>query len=283
MSDRQDESTPPGEGPDRSPVPQFLDLLRLDGRGYVVAGAGQGIGRQACHALVQAGADRIVCVDVDEQRANAIARELDEAAGRSVGVAWAGDVTARDEAARLARDAEAQLGTVSGFVDIIGVSRWESILDMTDETFDWEIDICFRHAFLLSQELGRRMVEAGGGSMVFVSSVSGLTAAPMHAAYGAAKAALMAWVQSLAVELGPSGIRANTVAPGAILTPRMAALLDEQQRERNAANAPVQRMAATSEIASVILFLLSDMASYISGQTLIADGGVSVKFPYQHL
>jgi NAD(P)-dependent dehydrogenase (short-subunit alcohol dehydrogenase family) len=265
---------------DQSPIPDFLGRLRLDGRGYVVAGAGQGMGRHTCHALAQAGAEAIVCVDLEADRAADIAAELDEASGRRVAVPWVGDVTTRADAARLAADAEAALGRISGLVDIIGMARWQSILEMEDETFDWEIDICLRHAYLLSQEIGRRMVASGGGSMVFIASVSGLTGAPMHAAYGAAKAGLMAWVQSLAVELGPHEVRANAVAPGTILSPRMDAAFTDEQRAANAANAPLGRMGATSDIAAAALFLTSDLAGYVTGRTLVVDGGVDAKFPY---
>jgi NAD(P)-dependent dehydrogenase (short-subunit alcohol dehydrogenase family) len=160
------------------------------------------------------------------------------------------------------------------------MARWQSILEMEDETFDWEIDICLRHAYLLSQELGRRMVASGGGTMVFIASVSGLTAAPMHAAYGAAKAGLMAWVQSLAIELGPHAVRANAIAPGTILSPRMDAVFNEDQRRTNAENAPLQRMGSTSDIASAALFLSSDLSGYVTGRTLVVDGGVDAKFPY---
>ncbi|MCU0311080.1 MAG: SDR family oxidoreductase [Acidimicrobiales bacterium] len=265
---------------DPSPVPDFLDRLRLDGKGFVVAGAGQGMGRMTAHALAQAGATRVVCVDLEPDRAADIAAELDDATGRSVAVPWVGDVTTREGAARLAVEAEEALGRIDGLVDIIGMARWQSILEMEDETFDWEIDICLRHAYLLSQECGRRMVRSGGGTMVFIASVSGLTAAPMHAAYGAAKAALMAWVQSLAVELGPLGVRANAVSPGTILSPRMDAAFTEEQRAANAANAPLGRMGATSDIAAAALFLSSDLARYVTGRTLVVDGGVDAKFPY---
>jgi NAD(P)-dependent dehydrogenase (short-subunit alcohol dehydrogenase family) len=151
---------------------------------------------------------------------------------------------------------------------------------MTDETFDWEIDICLRHAFLLSQAFGRLMSKSGGGTMVFIASVSGFTAAPMHAAYGAAKAGLMAWVQTLAIELGGFGIRANAVAPGTILSPRMEAVFNDEQRALNAGNAPLQKMGATSDIASAALFFSSDMSAYVTGRTLVVDGGVDAKFPY---
>ena len=260
---------------DDSPIPDFLSRLRLDGRNYVVAGAGMGMGRQTAHALAQAGAAKIVCIDVEADRAADIAAEIGD-----VAVPWVGDVTTRADAARLAVEAEAACGRIDGLVDIIGMARWQSILEMEDETFDWEIDICLRHAYLLSQELGRRMVAAGGGTMVFIASVSGLTAAPMHAAYGAAKAGLMAWVQSLAIELGPHGVRANAIAPGTILSPRMDAAFTAEQRRMNAENAPLQRMGSTSDIASAALFLSSDLSAYVTGRTLVVDGGVDAKFPY---
>lgn len=260
---------------DPSPIPDYVSRLRLDGRSYVVAGAGMGMGRQTAHALVQAGAARVVCVDVEADRAGEVAAEIGAAA-----IPWVGDVTTREGAERLAAEAWAACGRVDGLVDIIGMARWQSILDMTDETFNWEIDICLRHAYLLSQQLGRRMVEAGGGTMVFIASVSGLTAAPMHAAYGAAKAGLMAWVQSLAVELGPHNVRVNAVAPGTILSPRMDAVFTDQQRKVNAENVPLQRIGATSDIASAALFLTSDLSSYINGRSIVVDGGVDAKFPY---
>lgn len=116
--------------------------------------------------------------------------------------------------------------------------------------------------------------------MTFVASVSGLTAAPRHAAYGAAKAGLMALVRSAAVELGPDNIRVNAVAPGVVWTPRVSGYLGEEGKQRNAANAPLRRVALPSNIASALLFFVSDLADYVTGQTLVVDGGVGAKFPY---
>ena len=259
---------------DNQPVPDYTARLRVDGRSYVVVGAGQGMGRQTCHALTQAGAARIVCVDIDDDRADDIAKEI------GIGVPWSGDVTKRADAARLAKFAETQLGTINGFVDIVGMARWSSLLDMDDENWDWSLDINLRHAFLLSQEFGRRMVKTGGGTMVFIASVSGRSAAPMHAAYGAAKAGLMAWIQSIAVELGPFGVRANAVAPGVILTPRMEATFNDEQRAANNAVVPLGRMGMPEDIAGAVLFLTSDLSSFVSGRTLVVDGAVDAKFPY---
>jgi NAD(P)-dependent dehydrogenase (short-subunit alcohol dehydrogenase family) len=259
---------------DNTPVPNYPDLLRVDGRNYVVVGAGQGMGRQTCHALTQAGAAKVVCVDIEEERAKDIAQEI------GIGIAWSGDVTKRSEAQRLGAFAEEQLGTIHGLVDIVGMARWASVLEVDDENWDWSLDMNLRHAYLVSQELGRRMVQTGGGTMVFIASVSGLSGAPMHAAYGAAKAGLMAYIQTLAVELGPQGIRANAVAPGVILTPRMEAIYSDEQRVANNAVVPLGRMGRPADIAGAALFLTSDLSSFVSGRTIVVDGAVDAKFPY---
>lgn len=263
---------------DQSPVPDFISRLRLDGKSYVVAGAGVGMGRMTSHALAQAGAAHIITVDVDPERAAEIAAEVGP-----IATPWSGDLTSRADVEALAEFAETTMGKIDGFVDIIGMARWQSILDMDDDNFDWSLSINLRHAYLLSQQLGLRMKETGGGTMTFIASVSGLTGAPMHAGYGAAKAGLMAWIKTLAVELGPFNIRANAVAPGTILSPRMDAIFTQQQRDTNAANTPLARMGGTYDIASAALFLTSPLADYITGHTIVVDGGVGAKFPYPTL
>jgi NAD(P)-dependent dehydrogenase (short-subunit alcohol dehydrogenase family) len=257
---------------DDSDVPDYPSRLRLDGRGFVVIGAGQGIGRQATHALTSVGA-RTFCVDKDPDLAADIAGEVG-------GVAWSGDATQRADAERLFADAESALGRIDGLVDIVGMARYASLVDLDDENWDWHFDIVLRHAWLAMQLGAKRMIATGGGSMVFVASVSGITAAPLHAAYGAAKAGLMALVKSAAVELGPANVRVNAVAPGVVWTPRVSAYLGNDGRARNSENAPLRRVALPEDIASALLFLASDLAGYVTGQTLVVDGGVGAKFPY---
>jgi len=257
---------------DNSSVPDYLASLRLDQKNFIVLGAGQGMGRQTCHALHQGGA-RILCVDVDEHRANEIAAEVS-------GIPWQADCTQRDDIQKLVDVASRRLGPVSGFVDIIGLALWGSLLDMDDASWDRQFDIVLRHAYLMAQIAGRHMRENGGGSMVFIASISGLSGAPNHAAYGAAKAGLMSWVRSIALELGPHGIRANAVAPGTVVTPRRGnAKYSEEQQAEIARTIPLGRRGKTSEIASAALFLSSPLASYISGQTIVVDGGLICRFP----
>ena len=257
---------------DDSEVPDYANLLRLDGRRFVLIGAGQGIGRQATHALASNGA-KTFCVDLDADLAADIAKEVD-------GSAWSGDATKREEAERLFRDATAELGGIDGIVDIVGMARYAGFLDIDDDNWNWHHDIVLRHAYLAMTIGGKALVDSGGGVMVFIASVSGLTSAPMHAAYGAAKAGLMAFVKSAAVELGPLGVRVNAVAPGVVWTPRVSQLIGEEGRASSAANVPIGRVALPRDIAQAVLFFASDLSAYVNGQTLVVDGGVSAKFPY---
>ncbi|MEI8000602.1 MAG: SDR family oxidoreductase [Actinomycetes bacterium] len=256
---------------DDTPVPDYANRVRLDGRRFVLIGAGQGIGRQAAHALSANGA-RVLCVDVDGDLAGDIAEEVG-------GVAWSGDATDRGEVERMFADATAAFGGVDGLVDIVGISRFVDLLDYTDDEWNWHFDMNLRHAFLAMQ-YGAKAMKDHGGTMVFVASVSGITGAPRHAAYGAAKAGLMSLVRSGALELGPLGIRVNAVAPGVVWTPRVSGYLGDEGRTRNTENAPIGRVALPQDIASALLFFASDLADYVSGQVIAVDGGVGAKFPY---
>lgn len=255
---------------DDTPVPDYQGLLRLDGRRFVVVGAGQGIGRQAAHALASSGA-KLVCVDNRDDLAKEIADEVG-------GIACVADATKREDADQAVAVATSELGGLDGLVDIVGMARYGPAVDASDDDWEWTFDVNLRHAVLFAQAAAKVM--ADGGAMVFVASASGLTSAPMHAPYGAAKAGLMSWVRSLAVELGPKGIRVNAVAPGLVWTPRVSQFVGEEGREQNIKNTPLRRIAQPSDIASGILYLASDLAGFVTGQTLSIDGGVGVKFPY---
>lgn len=255
---------------DDSPVPSYGDKLRLDGKGIILVGAGQGIGRQTAHALSQAGA-RVFCIDNQEDLAKEVADEVD-------GFPWVADARSRTDVEQAVTAAASALGTIDGLVDIVGMAKYADLVDITEEEYDWAFDMSLKHAVLFSQFAGRSM--RSGGAMVFVASVSGLLSAPRHAAYGAAKAALMSWVRTLAVELGPRGVRANAVAPGFVWTPRVSQIVGEKGREHQAKLSPLNDVAMPSDIASAILFLSSDLSRYVTGQTLVVDGGVNIRFPY---
>ncbi len=257
---------------DETDVPSYPDRVRLDGRGAIVVGAGQGIGRQTAHALAQAGA-KVFCVDNQPALAEEIAAEVG-------GVAHVCDARERADVEAAVAAAHTALGSIDALVDIVGMARYGDLVDTTDEDWDWTQGMVLRHAFLFAQHAGRLMAANGGGAMVFVASVSGISSAPRHAAYGVAKAGLMSLVRSLAVELGPQGVRANAVAPGVVWTPRVSTLLGDDGRAAQSKNSPLRRVALPADIAAAALFLVSDLSAYVTGQTLVVDGGVGVKFPY---
>jgi NAD(P)-dependent dehydrogenase (short-subunit alcohol dehydrogenase family) len=257
---------------DDTPVPDYAARLRLDGQAFVVVGAGQGIGRQTSHALTQVGAS-VLAVDVERDRAEEIAAEVG-------GVACVADARQRGDVERIVDDAVATFGRLDGIVDIVGASRFGNFVDDTDDDWEWTFDIVLRHALLVGQIGGRRLAATGGGVLAFVASISGLTSAPKHAAYGAAKAGLMSLVRTLAVELGPAGVKVNAVAPGGTWTPRMSAALGDDAREIISAGIPRRRMALSDDIASALLFLCSPLSDYVHGQVLVVDGGGHIDYPY---
>jgi NAD(P)-dependent dehydrogenase (short-subunit alcohol dehydrogenase family) len=250
------------------PVPDYLSLLRLDGRGFVVLGAGQGIGEQTAHALAQAGA-RVLCVDRDEGLATRIA----EATG---GKACAAEVTSRAEMQRIFAEARSAFGRIHGVVDIIGVAGIKPLSQTDDEAWDRQFDIVLRHAYLALQIGGELMAADGGGSLTFVGSMSGNLAVPNQTAYGVSKAALHHLVRCAGAEYGPHGVRVNAVAPGYVRTPRLNGRLDDAAWQAIGKTVPLGRAATPAEIAGPLLFLSSDLGAHVTGAVLAVDGGVSV-------
>jgi NAD(P)-dependent dehydrogenase (short-subunit alcohol dehydrogenase family) len=246
---------------DRSEVPDYRALARLDDRRFVVLGGGNGIGRQVCHALAQAGA-RVVCVDMSSELAAAVAREID-------GEAVVADVTERGDMERLLAG-----GRVDGLVDIVGMPVLGPLAEVDDDGWQRQFDLVLRHAFLAMQLGGRAIAAAGGGAMVFVGSISGLTHVPGQAAYGTAKAALHQLVASMGRELAPAGVRVNAVAPGFTQTPRLLQMVSSEQWAQVASIIPRGAPGQPPEIASAVLFLATDLSSYVTGQVLAVDGGM---------
>jgi NAD(P)-dependent dehydrogenase (short-subunit alcohol dehydrogenase family) len=253
----------------------YLSLLRLDGRGFVVLGAGQGIGEQACHALAQAGA-RVLCVDRDEQ----LARQIADAVR---GVPCAADVTQRAEMERVFETAMQAFGRVHGIVDIIGVAGIKPLAQVTDESWNQQFDIVLRHAFLAIQIGGEMMAADGGGSIAIVGSMSGHRAVPNLTAYGVSKAALHHLVRCAGTEYAPRGVRINAVAPGFVRTPRLNQRLSEDTWATIGKAIPTGRAATPSEIAGPLLFLASDLSAQMTGEVLAVDGGAGLMGPFPDL
>ncbi|MFF3567584.1 SDR family NAD(P)-dependent oxidoreductase [Nocardia jiangxiensis] len=254
-------------------TPDYSSLLSLAGRHVLVLGGGLGIGRQTSHAAASLGA-KVSVVDTDPERAAAVAEEVG-------GLAITGDATDRADVERIFAEAIAAFGPLHGLADIIGISDSGPLAQTDDETWQRTLDLNLRHVFLAVQVGSKAMTE--GGSMVFVGSISGTRSAPNHGVYGAAKAGVVNLARSAALELGP-GIRVNVVAPGQIRTPRVAARHPEPDYYDQVGKlVPLGRVGEPHDIASAIAFFLSDLSQWITGQTLVVDGGTGRKFPYGKL
>jgi NAD(P)-dependent dehydrogenase (short-subunit alcohol dehydrogenase family) len=259
-------------------------LFGLSGRTVLVAGAGGGgIGTAVCGLLASLGAD-IVGLDNRVEALEPLQEALEGTPGRHAAVV--ADVRDRDQVATALEEAlVASGGTLLGGVHVAGgmrLAQWAPLLDEDEETYDTNFDDVMRlnlsSALITCRTVARRLVEQGtGGSIVAISSVSGLTAQPFGSAYAAAKAALVSLTRTAALEWGSVGIRVNAVAPGTIRTPKTIATAAGQTTSEAAERAaiPLGHRGGPADIAGAVAFLLSDLAQWITGQVLAVDGGSS--------
>jgi NAD(P)-dependent dehydrogenase (short-subunit alcohol dehydrogenase family) len=250
--------------------------LGLTAKRAIVAGAGHrpprpGIGRQTALLLAQGGA-RVACVDLDEARAAATAAEVTAGGGEAIVVT--GDLRRADEADRIVAEVVAAFGGLDICIDIIGEATWGITPDFAEDAWDWAVETNLKQVFLLFQSAARQMRTQGtGGALAAVASVDGIMGSPVHVAYGCAKAGVVHLVKTLSEELGPYGIRANAVAPGAVFVPT-----EEHPEPGPGVHAATPlRQPQALDIARGLVFFCSDMAWAVSGQTLAVDGGASVK------
>ena len=247
-----------------------MENFTLDGRTALVTGASRGIGAATARALDRAGA-RVALVARDEALLTAVAGELDH--DPVVLPADLGDPVAPTTLAHQALDA---LGAVDILVNNAAVAARLPVVETDAALIDELLAVNVRAPLLLIAGLVPSMVERGRGSIVNLSSVSGVVGTPRRAAYAASKGALDAATRSLAMELGPSGIRVNAVAPGVVDTD----LWVKNKAipgvvEGIEAQTPLRRWANPDDIADVVVFLASDAARFVTGETISADGGMA--------
>lgn len=257
------------------------DIFGLTGKHAIVWGGGFGMGERTSFRLSEAGA-HVAVVDLEQARAEKIAGEINAAGGKAI--ALQADATSEPSVEAALAAAEAVLGPVDRMATVIGLGVWDQVVDMSLDTFNKSILLNLTSFFLPARAVGRSLLKnKKPGAIACVSSVSGLTSAPNHAGYGAAKAGMINLVRTMADEWGPYGIRVNAAMPGSAATPRLT-LNEEGKAQFNAvmkAKIPLGRAADPDELAKAILFLLSDMASYITGHNLHVDGGWTSTFLMQ--
>jgi 3-oxoacyl-[acyl-carrier protein] reductase len=247
----------------------------LAGRVTVVTGAAQGIGAACAERLASEDA-RVALWDIDDDRGQALTQRL-RAEGRQVLYAHC-DVSKAAEVQAALDATRAAFGPVEALVNNAGIFRAADFLDVTEADWDAVIAVNLKGAFLVGQAVARQMVGSTGGrggAIVNMSSVNGVLAIPTIASYNASKGGINQLTRAMALALADHGIRVNAVAPGTISTElaRNAVLTSEDARARVLGRTPMRRLGEPREIADVVAFLLSDAASYMTGEVVHVDGG----------
>jgi NAD(P)-dependent dehydrogenase (short-subunit alcohol dehydrogenase family) len=243
---------------------------RFEGKRAIVTGGSSGIGRATALAMVQEGAN-VVAVGRDEAKLDAVRSAASDPERLDVVVA---DVSVPGEARQMVGNAAERLGGIDVLVNNAGVAYLESLFDITEETWNHTLATNLTGPFWASREAAGLMRDSGGGAIVNVASTDAIVAESPLAHYNASKAGLVLLTQSFAHELGHLGIRCNAVAPGLTDTPMLEDDLESEEfRRAYVRRIPLRRVAIPEEQARVILFLASDDASYVNGETVVVDGG----------
>ena len=236
----------------------------------VITGASRGIGKETALVFAENGYDLILCYQSREDEAKAVAREAETFGIRAVPFQM--NAESLSDCRRTIAKALMEFGGIDVLVCNAGISLPVLFTQTSEEEYDRVFSINTKGVFFLAQAAAKEMIAAGGGAIVAVSSMWGVAGASGEVAYSASKAAVIGLVKALAKELAPSHIRVNCVAPGVTDT-EMNACYDEDAMEALAERTPLGRIADPREIAEAIYFLASEKASFITGQTLTADGG----------
>jgi NAD(P)-dependent dehydrogenase (short-subunit alcohol dehydrogenase family) len=260
------------------PTPLVGSLLDLTGRVALVTGAGAGIGAAIALRLAEAGAAVVVHYRSNGAGAGAVADRIGASGGRAL-TGYA-DLTVADEVDRLFDAATDMLGLPDIVVNNAGAYPLATLIEMSEEDWTRVLDSNVKSVHLVTQAAARRLVAAGEpGSIVNIASIEASNAARLHAHYAAAKAAVVMYTKTAALELGPAGIRVNAVSPGLIWREG----LDEAWPDgvgRYRAAAPLGRLGEAADVADACLFLVSLAARWISGIELVVDGGVLTNTAY---
>ncbi|MCC7080821.1 MAG: 3-oxoacyl-ACP reductase FabG [Burkholderiales bacterium] len=256
--------------------------MRVKDKVAIVTGGGSGLGKAIATRLAGDGA-AVVVADVNEKALNATVQELTAAGHKAL--AYKVDVSDRERLKDLMDVAVERFGRIDILVNNAGVTRHRPFLELNDADWDFVLAVDLKGVFFCVQAVATQMIRQGYGKILNISSASGTGASSHHAGgsaagnanYASAKAGVIQLTKTLARELGPHGINVNAIAPGFVLTPMTGASRSPDEIEEHIAVrrdlAVLKRTGKPEDIANAVLFLVSDEASFITGQTLYVDGG----------
>lgn len=244
-----------------------MTQIDLSGKNALVTGSTRGIGRAIAETLAKSGA-RVAVVGRDLEKAQAAAAAVGNGSH-----GFACDVTDTAAVAKLVADVEAAFGSIDILVNNAGITRDNLVMRLKDEDWDAVINANLRGAFAAIRAVSRGMMKRRSGRIINVASIVGMIGNKGQANYAASKAGLIALTKSVAKELGSRNILVNAVAPGFIET-EMTAAMTPEAREGLGKQIALERLGTPQDVAAMVAFLASDLASYITGQVLVVDGGM---------
>lgn len=243
--------------------------MRFEGKTAVITGSGRGIGHAIALGLYEQGANLVIS-DLDQGLVDEAAKKMGE---RAIGIAC--NVTKSEQVNQLLAQANEKFGSVDIVVNNAGITKDGLLIRMDEKDWELVLDINLKGAFLVTKAAAKIMMKQRYGRIVNISSIVGLTGNAGQANYSASKAGLIGLTKSAAKELASRGVTVNAVAPGFIDT-EMTKKLPEAARQAFISQVLLKRLGQPEDIASAVIFLASDEASYITGQVLAVDGGLAI-------
>lgn len=247
--------------------------MKLEGKVALVTGASRGIGKAVALALAEAGANVVVNYAGSTDKANEVAEQI-KSLGREA-ITYQCNVSDADAVQSMVKDTIAKFGRIDILVNNAGITRDNLLMRMKEDEWDDVINTNLKGVFLCTKAVTRQMMKQRSGRIINVASIVGVIGNPGQANYVAAKAGVIGLTKSTARELASRGITVNAIAPGFITTD-MTDQLTEEQKEAMLQQIPLAKFGQAEDIANTALFLASDDANYITGQTIHVDGGMAM-------
>jgi NAD(P)-dependent dehydrogenase (short-subunit alcohol dehydrogenase family) len=247
----------------------------VDGKRAIVTGAASGIGRATALLLAREGA-AVVAADLDEAGAAEVVAAIEAEGGRALAVRC--DVTVEADCRRLVEAAVASFGRLDVLVNAAGIIRRTSVVETPEDEWDRVMAVNVKSVYLVGRQAIPAMARGGGGAIVNVGSGWGLKGGPRAASYCASKGAVVNLTRAMAIDHGPQGIRVNCVCPGDTDTPLLRSEAEQLGEDvaaflASSAERPIARLGTPEDTARAVLYLASDAASWVTGMTLVVDGG----------